>query len=81
MSIDSELPRLRSWQLTGNWEELELFSGVTALTMRLPRLLLSSSSCEEDATDNLLAFLDRIVEQEGPCWHSGFTCPRSMSSR
>jgi len=81
MSFESKLPRLRSWQLTGNWEELELFSDVTALTMRHPRLLLSNSSREEDATDNLLAFLDRIVEQKGQCWHSGFTCPHCMSSR
>jgi hypothetical protein len=66
MSFESKLPRLRSWQLTGNWEELELFSDVTALTMRHPRLLLSNSSCEEDTTENLLAILDRIVVQKGP---------------
>jgi len=78
MSFESKLPRLRSWQLTGNWEELELFSDVTALTMRHPRLLLSNSSREEDATDNLLAFLDRIVDRKDrvgtPASHAHIAC-------
>ncbi len=47
----------------GNWEELGLLTGASALINRHPRLLRSLSWGDEDYAGNVLTVLRRIVEQ------------------
>ena len=48
----------------GNWEELGLLTGASAVITQHPRLLRSLSWNDEDYADNVLSVLRRIVEQD-----------------